>query len=198
MVKMFNFYSSCCRQITKLLTIGSQNPKYYYESRGHSSLAKCYLLKTKKILIAFILLIFYFVIMDIILFNKLQHRQKNVQSSEQNGSYSKKVSIFTNISVKKIMIAEATHFIRSPLSEFIEFNLHFSEIFPFINANMISLFHCFLSVVSIRFLINDSLFWRQIGVAIFQFRNFLDSFDGTIFRAHAHKNVYKSNYGSFG
>lgn len=113
-------------------------------------------------------------------------------------SNNNKVKIFSNLSIKKLMITEATHFIRSPLAEFIEFKFNFSESFPYITANVISLFHCFLSIISIRFLINDSLFWRQIGVVIFQFRNFLDSFDGTIFRAQSHKPIYKSIYGSFG
>ena len=73
-----------------------------------------------------------------------------------------------------------------------------STMFPFISANFISLTHCALSIVSVKFLINDSLFWRQVGVCIFQFRNFLDSFDGVIFRAHAKRTTYKSHYGSIG
>lgn len=107
-------------------------------------------------------------------------------------------SVFRPLPVKKIMMAEATHYIRSPIAEFIEHGLGFSSIFPFISANFVSITHCILSVVSIKFLIHDSLFWRQVGVCIFQFRNFLDSFDGVIFRAHANKTAYKSHYGSLG
>jgi hypothetical protein len=107
-------------------------------------------------------------------------------------------SIFWPLPVKKIMMADATHYIRSPIAEFVEYAFSFSEIFPFISANFISLSHCALSVVSIKFLINDNLFWRQFGVCIFQFRNFLDSFDGVIYRAHAKKSIYRSNYGSMG
>ncbi|CAF1022051.1 unnamed protein product [Brachionus calyciflorus] len=107
-------------------------------------------------------------------------------------------SVFRPLPVKKIMMAEATHYIRSPIAEFIEHGLGFSSIFPFVSANLVSITHCILSVVSIKFLMHDSLFWRQVGVCIFQFRNFLDSFDGVIFRAHANKTAYKSHYGSLG
>jgi hypothetical protein len=49
-----------------------------------------------------------------------------------------------------------------------------------------------------KFLAHESLSRRQIGVLIFQFRTFLDCFDGVIFRAHAKTKRYKSYYGSFG
>ena len=107
-------------------------------------------------------------------------------------------SIFWPLPVKKIMIADATHFIRSPIAEFVEHSLKFSDLFPFITANSISLLHSVLSVLSIRFLSHDSLFWRQFGVCLFQFRNFLDSFDGVIYRALAKRTTYKSHYGSLG
>ena len=109
-----------------------------------------------------------------------------------------KVSVFSLLPVKKIMIAEATHFIRSPIAHFIEYEFGFSRMFPFISANAISLLHCLLSIICIRYLIHDDLFWRQFGVCLFQFRNFLDSFDGVIYRAHARKTAYRSHYGSLG
>ncbi len=108
------------------------------------------------------------------------------------------IGVFWPLPVKKIMMAEGTHFIRSPLAEFVEHFLGFSYLFPFIGPNAISLTHCALSIVCIRFLVSDSLFWRQVGVCIFQFRNFLDSFDGVVYRAHANRHSYKSHYGSIG
>ena len=63
---------------------------------------------------------------------------------------------------------------------------------------MISYFHCFLSVISIKFLSHEQLFQRQIGVLIFQIRIFLDSLDGVVFRAHTRNQRYKSYYGDFG
>ena len=49
-----------------------------------------------------------------------------------------------------------------------------------------------------KFISSESLFRRQIGVLIFQFRIFLDAFDGVVFRAHSHTKRYKSYYGDFG
>lgn len=146
--------------------------------------------------------------MDVILFSKVKHIEpmqrfkpkialgSTVGHILKNSSRPK--SFFSPLPVKKIMMAEVTHFIRSPLAELVETVFKFSEIFPFVTPNMISFFHNMISIVSIRFLSHDLLFWRQFGVCLFQFRNFLDSFDGVIYRAHAKKIEYKSHYGSFG
>ena len=120
------------------------------------------------------------------------HSQTNSNDETQTDSF------WYPLSVKKIMMTDPTHYIRSPIAEFVEHRLGFSEHLPFISANTISLFHCVLSGVSIKFLVDDSLFWRQVGVGLFQFRNFLDSFDGVIYRAHAKRSTYKSHYGSLG
>ena len=163
--------------------------------------------------------------MDIILFDKARNRgpfqpySPNMQNSNKNlksptvqmfdaiinNNSGKSIevkhtigSVFKPLPVKKIMMAEATHFIRSPIAELVEYTFGFSELFPFMTANVISVTHCILSVISIKYLIHDSLFWRQFGVLIFLFRNFLDSFDGVIYRAHAKKMTYKSHYGSLG
>ena len=126
------------------------------------------------------------------------NRITSYDTLDESSSVKPKVSVFSLLPVKKIMIAEATHFIRSPIAHFIEFEFGFSRLFPFISANAISLLHCLLSIICIRYLIHDDLFWRQFGVCLFQFRNFLDSFDGVIYRAHARKTTYRSHYGSLG
>lgn len=169
-------------------------------------LPKCYLLSSKVILSLSVILSVYFIIMDIKLFYAAKTRgpysslklTKNSSKFNFGEKKSIKYSMFWPLPVKKIMMAEATHFIRSPIAEFVEHGLGFSYLFPFISANFISVTHCVLSLISIKFLMHDSLFWRQIGVGIFQFRNFLDSFDGVIFRVHANKTSYASHYGSLG
>ena len=183
-------------------------------------LPTCYLLSSKFILSMMLTITIYFFTMDTILVFKIKNRHlmnayyyngKNsvdyssllttLSSNEQFTKSQELIppnGIFWPLPVKKIMMVESTHYMRSPVAEFIETNLHFSEIFPFISANIISITHCILSVVSTKFLCSDSLFKRQFGVCIFQFRNFLDSFDGVIYRAHAKKRVYKSHYGSIG
>lgn len=49
-----------------------------------------------------------------------------------------------------------------------------------------------------KFFASESLFYRRIGVVIFQFRTFLDCLDGVVFRAHTQNKRYKSYYGNFG
>lgn len=169
-------------------------------------LPTCYLLSSKVLLSLAVILSVYFIVMDIKLFHHAKTRgpysgikpSKNLSKFGLGDIKNKKYSLFWPLPVKKIMMAEATHFIRSPIAEFVEHGLGFSNLFPFISANFISITHCILSVVTIKFLMHDSLFWRQIGVAVFQFRNFLDSFDGVIFRVHANKTAYTSHYGSLG
>ena len=158
---------------------------------------KCYLLSSKFILGASVLLCLYFLTMDIILFQRIKHRGPFRMFNETQTRAQVK-SIFWPLPIKKIMMADATHFIRSPIAELAEEALNFSGNLPFISANAISILHCVLSVISIRFLSADLLFWRQFGVCLFQFRNFLDSFDGVLYRAHANKSMYTSHYGSLG
>lgn len=169
-------------------------------------LPTCYLLSSKFILTSAVVLFFYILIMDIKLFGAARTRGAFVPLNTSKESLYTSVpnvnkysfSLFRPLPVKKIMMAQATHYIRSPLAEFVEHGFGFSNLFPFISANFISLTHSVLSVISIKFLIHDSLFWRQVGVCLFQFRNFLDSFDGVIYRAHAKRTTYKSHYGSIG
>jgi hypothetical protein len=169
------------------------------------SVPRCYLFSSKFILGAATLLTLYFLAMDITLLIRVrkrgpltpflpasQNKTKNsdeitIRSSTNPSSVTTQhtVWVFWPMPVKKIMMAEGTHFFRSPIAEFVEQTLGFSTIFPFVGPNLISLTHCVLSVICIRFLISDALFWRQMGVCLFQFRNFLDSFDGVVYRAHA-------------
>lgn len=61
-----------------------------------------------------------------------------------------------------------------------------------------SYFHCFLSLISVKYFSSKLLFHRRIGVLIFQFRTFLDCFDGVIYRSHINNKRFKSYYGNFG
>lgn len=182
------------------------NPlKWLGITRRGTNKPNCYLFSNKTILTTFILLLIYLVTTEILLVSHLKHRgpyrtvnAPNPNKTTKAGSAKPAKTMFYPLPVKKIMIADATMFIRSPIAEFVESTLSFSELFPFISANMVSFFHNVLSVVSIRFLSHDSLFWRQFGVCLFQFRNFLDSFDGVIYRAHVQQFAYASNYGTLG
>ncbi|CAF0963574.1 unnamed protein product [Adineta steineri] len=153
----------------------------------------------------FIFFIIYLQMMDLRLYFKIQSRgtldysTSNTILNQTNPSpISHTIHIFDPLPIKKMMVEPIIHYVRSPLAEQIENTLHFTYYFPFISANAISYFHCFLSIVSMKFLSSESLFRRQIGVCIFQFRIFLDCLDGVVFRAHSHNKRYKSYYGDYG
>jgi hypothetical protein len=184
--------------------------KYSKPNKNSCQQIRCYILSNKFILIATICLFFYYLFMDINLYSKATRRHlfevlttttSLAQNTERHGFLKQITSfnVFYPLTVKKIMMCDTTHYIRSPLAELVEDLFGFSDIFPFIGANVISLTHCLLSLFAIRFLSHKTLFYRQLGVCIFQFRNFLDSFDGVVYRAHSkHKHAYKSVYGSHG
>ncbi|CAF1511402.1 unnamed protein product [Rotaria magnacalcarata] len=149
----------------------------------------------------FILFLLYLQIMDIILYFKIRTRDSlDFSSSNQTNTQSviHSVCIFNPLPIKKIMVEPIVHYVRSPLAESVETKLHFTYYFPFISANAISYFHCFLSLVSMKFVASESFSRRQLGVVIFQFRTFLDCLDGVVFRAHSNNKRYKSYYGDFG
>jgi hypothetical protein len=186
--------------------------KLFYLKR---SVPRCYLFSSKFMLTASLLLAVYILFMDIKLIGRVKNRAPLKPFAANNSPHARflaatstktsaqsaaagPIGVFSPLPVKKIMMAEGTHFIRSPLAELVERSLGFTSLFPFIGPNVISFTHCALSIVCIRFLISDALSWRQVGVCVFQFRNFLDSFDGVVYRAHANRHAYKSHYGSIG
>lgn len=104
-----------------------------------------------------------------------------------------------HISIKKLMVGQMSFYIRTPLAYFLEDYFSISVNLPWLTANLISFTHVVLSFVSVKFLADaESLERRQLGCVIFHVRNFLDSLDGVIYRAHVKQTTFKSNYGSFG
>ncbi|CAF1055572.1 unnamed protein product [Adineta ricciae] len=141
----------------------------------------------------------YLQMMDLKLYFKIRSRESlDFTTTKTSTNQTSSIHIFDPLPVKKIMVEPIIHYVRSPLAEQVETTLHFTYYFPFISANAISYFHCFLSLISVKFLASESLFRRRLGVCIFQFRTFLDCVDGVVFRAHSHNKRYKSYYGDFG
>lgn len=141
----------------------------------------------------FMFLLIYLLIMDIQLYKRIRSRN-SIDFNQTNDA----INIFDPLPIKKTMVEPMIHYVRAPIAEHIESTLHFTHYFPFLSANVISIFHCCLSIVSIKFLSHECLFRRRLGVIIFQIRIFLDSFDGVIFRKQIRVQRYKSYYGDFG
>lgn len=128
----------------------------------------------------------YIIITDIFLYFDL------LADGEENALVKKEIS------VKKLMVGQMSFYIRAPLAFFLEDYFGISRNLPWLTANVISCIHVVLSLLSVRFLAHETLEWRQFGCVLFHMRNFLDSLDGIIYRAHVKQNTFRSNYGSFG
>ncbi|UJR30754.1 hypothetical protein I4U23_018274 [Adineta vaga] len=166
---------------------------------GHFCVRAFHLLLSYPGYTLFLCFLIYLQIMDLKLYFKIRSRESlDFSNTKALTNQTSSIHIFDPLPVKKIMVEPIIHYVRSPLAEQIETKLYFTYYFPFISANAISYFHCFLSLISVKFLSSESLFRRRIGVCIFQFRTFLDCVDGVVFRAHSHNKRYKSYYGDFG
>ncbi|CAG7729963.1 unnamed protein product [Allacma fusca] len=58
----------------------------------------------------------------------------------------------------------------------------FPTVFYFVSANSISVSHVLVAAVAAKLIAHDSLCVRRLGVVLFEVRNFLDAFDGTVAR----------------
>lgn len=136
----------------------------------------------------------YYLLMDGILYSTLQSMDLVNQKLTKVTSWSP----FHPLSVKLIMTDPSTHYILTPLSEHFNSDTNFSKTFYFITPNMITFTHLIVSFIAAKFVFSASLQNRRIGVLIYQFRSFLDAFDGTIYRSHASYTGYKSDHSRFG
>ena len=184
-----------------------------------------------KILFLGLILLFYFIWMDIALFVNLQrfspppietptekfllNNLSNIKNYGINNKFKDNgldpFSIFKPLSVKLIMVDHMTHYIHDILARFLVDTMHFTQIFPWISANLVSFIGLGFAVLGSRLTLSDSLFYRQIGALLFELRNLADSLDGVVYRARKRveqstmidsKNtpgiMYSSNYGTFG
>lgn len=136
----------------------------------------------------------YFFTMDTILYVKFQAVELWKEKKVDGDIWSP----FKPLSAKIIMSDHVTHYILTPMSEYFNHITKFSEIFYFITPNMISFTHLFVGFLSAKFVYSESLHNRRIGVLLFEFRIFLDAFDGTVYRARAGTTVYSSNHSNLG
>ncbi|KAI3389565.1 hypothetical protein SNEBB_009855 [Seison nebaliae] len=94
------------------------------------------------------------------------------------------ITMFHPLSIKRLMVAEMTQFVRSPASEIFEDVTHFARAFPWITPNYVSFFGCILSVIVLRMMSTTSFCIQQMAVILYQLRNYMDSYDGVVFRTH--------------
>ena len=134
---------------------------------------------------------FYFLWMDIAMYHHIQNWSHNQKKSEG-------FDPFNPLTVKLITIDHFTHYIHTIGSEYFEIVTHFAEVFPNITPNMISFTHMTCAIIGGRLIACEKLHWRQVGVGLFQLRDFLDSLDGVVFRVHSKQRAFTSVWGTSG
>jgi len=134
-----------------------------------------------------ILLLVYFSIMDVFLYMRFANTDivKDSLPSQPNDTYSP----FTHLSVKAMMNDHTSQYIVTPSAEYFDYYTGFSKVFSSITPNMISFCHLFLGFLSGKWSASENLQDRRIGIAIFQVRTWLDSFDGVVFRSRSNTRL---------
>ncbi|XP_076447147.1 ceramide phosphoethanolamine synthase-like [Babylonia areolata] len=145
---------------------------------------------------AVVLLTYYFV-MDCVMLKTFMGTDL-VQSS-RGGDPNELFSPFKHLSVKALICDHTTQYIIGPSAEYFDAFTHFSTVFYFISPNMISFFHLFLAMVCFRLVSSEDLQTRRMGVLLFEFRSWLDSLDGVVYRSHSNtKGVFQSARSTMG
>ena len=134
----------------------------------------------------------YFLIMDIVLYMTLQ------TVTFVNQPKPTRYTPFNPLSVKLLMTCPANHYVINPAAEYFDEITNFSRIFSFITPNMISYTHLVLGFISAYMVSRDSIRTRRYGVLLYEFRMFLDTYDGVVFRSHRGLKGYVSFKSSFG
>ncbi|XP_071127929.1 ceramide phosphoethanolamine synthase-like isoform X1 [Mytilus edulis] len=140
----------------------------------------------------FLLLFSYYITMDVILYVTIQDTTFTDQTRGE--SY----SMFHPLSAKLVMSDHTNHYFMVPTTEIFDELTRFSKVFFFVTPNMVTITHFILALVASKFVSSENLKHRRIAVVIYEFRIWLDSLDGVIYRSHAHETVYKSNKSTLG
>lgn len=161
----------------------------------------------------FLLIIFY-IYMDVQLYLRIQNYplernyhfnttettdipQRNEITYESETWLSCDLNPLCHVTVKAILLDHTNHYLFAPLATIFDNVVGFSRS-TFITANMISFFHVAVACVAGKLVSSDSLGFRRFGVAMFQFRTFLDDLDGHVARVKKNIRGERSEVGTTG
>lgn len=142
--------------------------------------------------------------MDCNLYLRIQNfpRERDM-SDNQTSSYNEvswigcEISPLCDVTVKALLLDHTNHYLFAPLVTITDKILRISETL-WITPNSISVFHIFIAIISAKCISTDNLAYRRIGVALFEFRTFLDDMDGHVARARKHIKGERSEIGTSG
>ena len=153
----------------------------------------------------------YFVWMDVGLYYNLnsatgnllvkQNYQKLNQSDEttKNSNPNYFFDPYNPISVKLLAMDHINHYVHYPLSWWLDSHVfHITDQHTFITPDMISYFHVLIAILAAKLLVSEGLGARRLGVLLFEFRTFLDSYDGYVARARANQVAMVQASGGWG
>jgi len=151
-----------------------------------------------------LLFLLYFVTMDFLLYFRVQNydirpRTNNtLSSSPYYSSISCDINPICTVTVKAMMLDYPNHFILTPLAALVDYLLGISRFWTWLTPNAISISHVFVAAIGARYIIQNSLSQRRIGVVLFQIRTWMDDLDGYVARARLNVKGERSDFGSIG
>ncbi|XP_037927308.1 ceramide phosphoethanolamine synthase-like [Teleopsis dalmanni] len=167
---------------------------------------------SKILLTLLILVIIFFIAMDVQLYLRIQHYPidrnyhfntsvdptdvNSINSYEQQTWLSCDYNPLCHVTVKAILLDHTNHYLFAPLATLFDNVVGFSR--SFVSANMISFFHVIVACISGKLVASSSLGYRRLGVVLFQFRTFLDDLDGHVARVKKNIRGERSEVGTSG
>lgn len=159
---------------------------------------------SKVLLAIFVLLLVFYVYMDVNLYFRIQDYPIDRGTGENyTVNYADvswvgcDISPLCDVTVKALLLDHTNHYIFAPLVTIVDRIMKISEI-QWITPNSISFFHVFIAIISAKCISTDSLVYRRIGVVLFEFRTFLDDMDGHVARARKNIKGERSEIGTSG
>lgn len=159
---------------------------------------------TNKIYLVFLLLfLLYFIGMDLLFYFRVQNydvcpRMNDTQALPYHSPILCDLNPICTVTVKAMMLDHPNHYILSPLASLMDYLLDISYSWTWLTPNTISVSHLIVAIIGARYIVQNSLFHRQVGVVLFQIRACLDNLDGHVARTRLNIKGERSDVGSIG
>lgn len=158
---------------------------------------------SKTTLTVLLLLLLFFVAMDLLLYLRIQNYDVRPRGNDTQGTpYCSPISCDVNpictVTVKAMTLDCPNHFILGPLAALTDRLLGISRSWTWVTPNAISIAHVFVAMIGARYITRNSLSDRRAGVLLFQVRAWMDDLDGHVARTRLHIDGERSDFGSVG
>jgi len=128
----------------------------------------------------------YLLWMDVGFYLELQRLAPRSLDPPSNSTQPYIYSPFQPITVKLLMFPPTVQFIDEPLAYL---TVHYTRLATWFSPDAMSLLGVAVAAISARFMMQEELRCRQLGVLLFSVRDYIDALDGTIYRER--KNLHQ-------